>query len=268
MVLTGIALEEDGVAPAGTEIRVLKGATECGTSEVIATGPRQHNYELMVLGAGERVGCPQPGDLVTIEMGSQAADEAIVYDPTPDSFTLQSLTALGDRAWFWAQELLLPDAEPSAGQIEAVVNGKLCGTSSVQTAQSFSQKVSGFTRLIVPGQSIEAGCGGPGDVVTFLLNGSTLATAVWNKGLIYTHLNLPGAIVSGDVNCTGSVDQEDLIFALKRLAALVSHSACSPFASDMNCDLAFNGNDILALLYWLTGLPLNQPDGCPEIGTA
>ena len=268
MVLTGIALLEDGIAPAATGVRALHEATECGTSEVIETGPHEANYELMVLGAGERAGCAQPGDTITIELGQVEADEALIYDPTPDSFILRPLIVIGDRAWFWAQEVLLPNAPAPSGQIEAMVNGTPCGVANLATAPSFSQIVSGFSALVVEGESLDPACGGPGDVVSFKLNGTIIGTAAWQPGLNYVSLNLPGAIVSGDLDCTGSVNLDDLLFALKRLGGLVAHSECSPFASDVNCDMTFDGKDILTLLHWLAGLTENQPEGCSEIGEA
>ncbi len=268
MVLTGIALLEDGIAPGGTEVRALHGETECGTSEVIETGAHQANYELMVLGAGERAGCAQPGDTITIELGQAEADEALVYDPTPDSFILHPLMAIGDRAWFWAQEVLLPDAPVPSGQVEAMLNGAPCGVANLGTAPSFSQRVSGFSALVVEGESLDPACGGPGDVVSFRLNGIAIGTAAWQPGLNYVNLNLPGAIVLGDLDCSASVDQDDLLFALRQLGGLVANSECSPFASDMNCDMTFGGKDILTLLLWLAGLTTNQPDGCPKIGEA
>jgi hypothetical protein len=104
--------------------------------------------------------------------------------------------------------------------------------------------------------------------VSFNLNGTTIGMAAWQPGLNYVNLNLPGAIVLGDVDCSASVNQDDLLFALKRLGGLVAHSECSPFASDTNCDMTFDGKDVLTLLLWLAGLTTNQPEGCPEIGAA
>jgi len=268
MTIVGIALLEDGVAPEGTEITAMKGAVECGVSQATPAASGEANYELTIIGAGEKAGCAQPGDSVVVKVGENQAVEEIIYESTPNSFKIQTLSALGDRAWYWAQQVLLPGVTPPSGMVEAWIDGTLCGEAILATQSSFSQKVSGFSSLVVESATSRPGCGSPGTTVSFMLNGTPVGMTAWDAGLTYLRLNLPGAIVLGDLDCSTVVNVIDVLVALRLVAKLTTHTPCSPFAFDANCDLASNSLDALVVLRWIAQLPINQPQGCPEIGTA
>ena len=170
-VITGTALLEDDYAPEGTLIEALVDGLDCGTTRTSESSGL--NFDLTVLGAGERPGCATLGDLVRFRVGGVAADETFTWVPFIDSpwayeWQIQDLSAMEERAWYWLQGPA--DALPAVGStVQAVVHGVVCDETVVEAAPLFA--AAGFRRLIVPSESIQPGCWRPGSPVAFLVDG-------------------------------------------------------------------------------------------------
>ena len=188
--ITGAALLEDDLAPAGTLIEALVAGEECGTTTTDSRGP---NFELIILGAGERPGCATPGDLVRFRVGGVPAAETFTWVPfidTPGAFEWQQqhLSAIEERAWYWLQGPA--DDLPAVGStVQAVVHGVVCDDTVVEAAPLFG--MSGFPRLFVPSESIQPGCGRPGAMVAFLVGGVEVGSIPWQAGLQRLELAAP-----------------------------------------------------------------------------
>ena len=191
-VITGAALLEDGYAPEGTLIEALVDGQECGMAAA-----RDHgilNFELTILGAGERAGCATQGDLVHFRVGGVPAGETFTWAPFIDTPEFQlpghvkHLSAREERAWYWLQGP--SDDLPEVGStVQAVVDGVVCDETVVEDAGLFA--AAGFRRLIVPSESIQPGCGRPGATVTFLAGGVEVGSIPWQAGLQRLELAAP-----------------------------------------------------------------------------
>ncbi len=199
--ITGGAVLEDGYAPAGTLIEALVNGQECGTT---TTPESSGQFDLTILGAGERPGCATPGDLVHFRVGGVAAAETFTWVPfidTPGAFEwqLQHLSAMEERAWYWLQGPA--DDLPAVGStVQAVVAGVVCDETVVEAAPSTGlivlseaslSSTAGFSRLIVPSESIQPGCGRPGATVAFLAGGVEVGSIPWQAGLQRLELAAP-----------------------------------------------------------------------------
>lgn len=72
--------------------------------------------------------------------------------------------------------------------------------------------------------------------------------------------------VKGDGDCNTNVDAYDALIVLLNTAN-GTPLPCS-LAADTNCDGMADLADVLVILYWLGGLPVTLPAGCPAIATA
>ena len=193
-VVTGTVLVEDGYATAGTLIEALVNGQECGTTVSLDHGSLNYT-QLVVLGAGERIGCATPGDLVRFRVGGILATETLTWQPFIDTpgaqqpFHVQHLSAMEERAWYWLQG---PAADlPAIGStVQAVVDGVVCGETVVE-ASTFTPDRAGFPRLIVLSEALEPGCGRPGATVAFLVGGVEVDSIPWQAGLQRLELMAP-----------------------------------------------------------------------------
>ena len=200
-VITGLALLEDGDAPAGTSIEALVDGQECG-STITADIYRPLNFILTILGAGERAGCATPGATVHFRVNGIQADQTFDWFPYTDprfplGFQVQHLSAMENHALYWSE---LHVDEPPGGEVvvQALVDSVRCG----ETAGSRTGSFVTIARLIVPSESIQPGCGRPGTTVTFLVDGVEVGSIPWQAGLQRLELAAP-AHVHGPVAGSG-----------------------------------------------------------------
>ncbi len=189
-VITGLALLEDGDAPAGTSIEALVDGQECG-STITADIYRPLNFILTILGAGERAGCATPGATVHFRVNGIQADQTFDWfpytdDPSALGFEIQHLSAMENHALYWSE---LHVDEPPGGQavVQALVGSVRCG----ETAGSRTGPFVTIARLIVLSESIQPGCGRPGATVAFLVDGVEMSTIPWQPGLQRIDLGAP-----------------------------------------------------------------------------
>lgn len=175
-VITGEALLEDDFAPPGTVIEAIVNGQECGTTST--TGDTELDFILDILGAGEREGCAIAGDAVTFRVGSITAGETITWSPFVESgFRIFNLSAMEQHAWYWADPEQ-PNLPWGGAPVRALVDGQICGETTI-TGRLFT----GFSRLIVPSEEIQPGCGRPGASVSILIDGEEVARLPWQPGL-------------------------------------------------------------------------------------
>jgi hypothetical protein len=266
-VLSGIAILQGDYPTPGTPIEAFFGDSLCGSSEAEAKVPGIHNYEMIIVGAGEQAGCPQPGDPVQLNVGGIAAGEPVEYEPTGAFFNVMHLLAITEHAWFWAQEIALPGIGVPGYEVVALVDGNVCAETAVGVMPTFSQQALGFTQLVVPPEDVLPGCGYEGATVEFLVGGQpTGTTLAWQRGIQYADLHLPGAVTNGDMNCSGAIESVDALFILRFVAELPIDTYCLPFARDPNCDQGTTSADALILLRFVASLPLTPILDCAPVG--
>lgn len=222
-VITGLALLEDDFAPPGTLIEAFVNGQECGTAESTEShGGQQVNFVIEVLGASEREGCAANGDDVTFRVGGVLAPETLSWIPHTQlpsvlGFSFLNLTAIGDRAWYWYERS--GAGQPAVGAIfQAVVGGQACGE-AVVIEETQRAAAEGFSRLIVPSEEIQPGCGRPGATVSILVDGVEVASLPWQPGV--QRIDLGGAVGSPQLG-SGPGAQGGVPIALLLVAALAA----------------------------------------------
>ncbi|MEX1253664.1 MAG: SdrD B-like domain-containing protein [Dehalococcoidia bacterium] len=187
-VVTGAAILEDDYAPAGTPIEALVDGLECGTT--IAAGGAEL-FELHILGESERAGCATPGATVALRVGGVPAGETYAFEPFGSQegvqFDIAHLSALAEHAWYWVEGTTA--TLPPGATVRAVVDGAVCGETTISTDPplfgfAVEPDIAGFSKLIVPSDTVQPGCGTPGATVTFLVNGvENEAGVTWQPGV-------------------------------------------------------------------------------------
>jgi hypothetical protein len=203
-VVMGVAILEDDYAPAGTPIEALVEGTECGTTTVPELPADayigDHMFELHVLGEGEQAGCATAGAEVAFRVGGIPAEETYEFSAFSQhegaQFDLIGLTAITAYAWYWAEGTVA--TLPPEKTVEALVDGTACGeavTSSFAPLAVFPppDTTSGFSKLIVPSDAVQSGCGTPGATVTFLVDSVEAGEVAWQPGLQRVDLAVPQA---------------------------------------------------------------------------
>ncbi|MCH8066818.1 MAG: dockerin type I repeat-containing protein [Chloroflexi bacterium] len=248
-VVTGVALLEDDVAPQGASIVAYVNGQECGST--ISWGSRREtNFIINVLGAGERTGCAVPGDTVEFRLEDVPAAEGYEWVPyTAASFPVEThhVVAIQDHAWYWF-ERGSGELPADSINVRAFVDGVDCGGAGIRSARG-GLAVVGFSRLIVPSEEIDPGCGRPGAIVSFLVDGLESETAlVWEPGLQRIEL-----LLAGDVNCDLDPNAIDAALLLQFAADLVQELACQDMA-DVNDDGRVDSIDAALILQFEAGL--------------
>ena len=279
MLIAGRAVYANSASPTEKLVEASHNGTKCGETELMSGSG--HNYEIAVLGAGELVGCPEPGDDITFTVGGLPAlaqncsqpscgPFQVEYTPTGGSVKAQGLVAVADYALFWGQELAYPTiGVPGGPGVYVSIDGQ-CenwpGGAIALKQGFFGDAWVGFNSS-VPSNEIWAGCGYPGAEVHFRIgfNGPETGTvAIWEPGIHMVDIDLPQAVGSGDVNCDKAVDTLDALAFLKRLAAFDSDTQCWLIA-DVNCDGVSDVLDVLVILSYVAALPYQLPPACPPI---
>ncbi len=107
----------------------------------------------------------------------------------------------------------------------------------------------GFSRLIVPSETLQPGCGRPGATVSFLVGGVMAeTTALWKPGIRRIDLALPG-----DVNCDLTLNSIDAALILQLEVGLTASLGCDDTA-DVNRDGTIDGRDAALILQLDAGL--------------
>lgn len=193
-VLTGDVILETDHAPPGNVITALVNGQECGTTTV--TGGRYYDFSMAVLGARERPGCAQQGDLVQFTVGGVPSLDVITYrafyDPSnylPQfGFVLvvpiyRNLIVMQNHAWYWFEESGT-DLPADGTLVQAVINGVICGETRIETPAG--RDIAGFSKLLVPSDELQPGCGHNGATVNFLVDGALAGGSLqWRPGLSY-----------------------------------------------------------------------------------
>ncbi|MCH8813754.1 MAG: hypothetical protein IH957_01470 [Chloroflexi bacterium] len=269
-VLAGIVVHQGGKAPPGTVIEAFVGETKCGETAVESYVPGGiHNYELAVFGAGEIDGCAEPGEGVSFTVNGLQADQVLAYEPTGSGMRPMALVAITDYAIYWAQELALPNAFDPSPSAYGVIDGFVCQGADIQVMYPpfIGGPLVGFAGIAVASAELLPGCGYPGALVSFRVGTKETGTvAVWEPGIHYIDMDLPQAIVSGDVDCSEEVEALDALVALKRIAGLAVTAPCWIAASDVDCNGERNVIDVLVILKSVAALPFVLPEGCPPLG--
>ena len=190
-VATATVVVEDDYAPAGVLVESFVNGQECGT----ATVPSHPRVELHVLGAGEREGCAVDGDTIEFKVDGVTAKiflwESVQADVTftPGGSSSFTFVAMEQHAWYWFERY--GDDRPADGVlVQAVVDGVICGEATV--VDDSQQESAGFWRLIVPSDTLQPGCGGTGESVSFLVDGVLSTTTIgWEPGIQEIDLMIP-----------------------------------------------------------------------------
>jgi hypothetical protein len=137
---------------------------------------------------------------VTFTVDGVPAAETYEFEPFAQhdgaQFDLISLTAITAYAWYWAEGTVA--TLPPDKTVEALIDGTVCGeavTSSFAPLAVFPppDTTSGLSKLIVPSDAVQAGCGTPGATVTFLVDGEVAGEVAWRPGLQQIDLAVPPA---------------------------------------------------------------------------
>ena len=191
-IFAGVALLETDFAPAGTLIEAFVHDQECGSTTVPPVPPAgyigDHQFQLNVLGQSERSGCAVPGDEITFRVGGVPAAEAELFEPTTAAsrpFTLIALTAMRQHAWYWYEQSG-EDLPADRTSVQAVIDGAVCGEARIEALPGTG--IAGFSRLLVPSEELQPGCGRPGAMVTFMVEGVATGRPIeWEPGLQYVN---------------------------------------------------------------------------------
>jgi len=100
-------------------------------------------------------------------------------------------------------------------------------------------------------------------LVRVLASDGLNTTTVTTGPVTLTH---PGPPMRGDASCDGRIDAVDVVGALSQVAGVSPGAPCGDGA-DVNCSGNLDADDALRILAFFSGAPLEQPSGCPEIGT-
>ncbi|HET9477213.1 MAG TPA: choice-of-anchor Q domain-containing protein [Dehalococcoidia bacterium] len=71
--------------------------------------------------------------------------------------------------------------------------------------------------------------------------------------------------LSGDADCSATVEAVDSLSVLRHVARLPPRAACLNLG-EVNCDTAIDAVDALLILRYVAALPVSLPPGCPPIG--
>jgi Tol biopolymer transport system component len=91
-------------------------------------------------------------------------------------------------------------------------------------------------------------------------------TSLPSPGIFNGHADWsPLIAVAGDANCDDVVNAVDALQDLRYVAALGQPAECVA-AGNVKCDDGLTATDALFILRYVAQLPVNLPQGCPEIG--
>lgn len=248
LLIVGRVILEADYPPAGTIIEAISGGQMCGTTTT--TGGRA--FDLLVLGAGEREGCAEPGQEVEFRVGGVTAGQRILWREENTFPRFLSLSAIEQHAWYWTQRVGV-DLPSEGTSVQAVVGSVVCGEADFShDPGSFPfviEDIAGFSQLVVPSDSVQPGCGQPGEDVTFIVDGIEAWTSEpWEPGVHYIELAVPG-----DVNCNLAVQSIDANLILQLGAGLIEALAC-PSVADVSRDSQTNAIDAALVLQFVAGL--------------
>jgi len=180
MILLGRALVDRGNAPAGTVVTASVNGVECGSATIEeggSPGGGPDDFELRILGAGQRDGCAEQGDLVTIAIGDVASPQSnlfvyVPFSPVPnpayyldrEGVMIVDLAFFRDYAWVFSDDRTLEDGSPvpNGTAVRAMVDGVLCGETVIGDLPGVADQLSGFGRLFVASDAVQPGCAAPG----------------------------------------------------------------------------------------------------------
>lgn len=194
--VAGNAILEDDLAPSGSEIQAFVGREVCGSTTVRND---ELNFNIQVLGNGERPGCAIRGDEVRFAVGGIAAAETITWEPfveltTFGDYLRADLTAMRDHAWYWFHDTGEFMSYEGAA-VEALVGGLVCGETKMEFGGGIegspaTVRIVGFGKLLVPSDALSPGCGRAGATVTFTIDGRPAGSIPWQPGLQEIELGL------------------------------------------------------------------------------
>lgn len=251
-VVTGVAILEDDRAPPGTVIEALVDGEVCGTATVKESSRVETNFLIHVAGAGEQTGCATEGDPIQYRVGGVAAGGSAAWHAYMTlegsaQMQIQHAVAAENNAWYWF-ERAGRDNRVTGFVVEALIDDVACGETVVQAGRSGNDAV-GFSRLIVPSEMIDAGCGRMDALVWIRVEDiRSVQPLRWEPGLHQLELEL-----SGDIDCDLMATSIDASLALQLHAGLVATLECQAGA-DADGDGARNAIDAAIILQFSAGL--------------
>jgi len=252
-VLGGIALLEDRRAPEGTLIEAVFNGQECGVGQTTAATTGL-NFVIDVLGAGERAGCPAPGDSLRFRVGGLSAPEVRFYEPFSSTLgggglQTQPLTAIREHSWLWA-ERRATEHPPPGTVLEALVDGVVCGEVEVE----YIGGEAGFSSLLVASDELIDGCGRDATEISFRtesLDGAI--TLPWEVDVREMEPRL-----FGDVNCNYGASAVDALLMLQVVSDLRTGFPCAEGA-DVSRSGATDVIDAALVLQFSAGMIQQLP---------
>lgn len=265
----GGALLGTAPVPQGALVQAWSNGMLCGETHAEDIGAN-YNFTIGVLGDREMEGCTTAGDQVSFTLDGVTASQTFIW-ASEDVYRELDLTAMPNHAWYWVNQPASSRPDGLGIPVEALINGTVCGeTNTSRAPPGFIPPPYpiGFGKLTVPSDSLQPGCGYSGATVHFLIDGQESEfTVIWQPGLVELDLPLPGMILTGDVNCNGSIAADDALLVLRLITRLDDYlpHGC-PYVHNTDCDGYASSLDALHILRFVAGLPSRVPEGCPGVG--
>jgi len=182
--VSGQAILRGEYAPAGATVTAKVNGNTCGSATVSQTG--RGLFELEIRGGTELAGCASDGDQVSFEVAGVPADRVVTWR-RGERIGRVDLVAMPDHAWYWLEQGAGANSALVGAAVEAMIDGQLCGSARLEWMSSGISPgpgYVGFSRLVVPRESVSANCGRPGASVKFFVNGADSGVAVaWQPGI-------------------------------------------------------------------------------------
>jgi hypothetical protein len=271
----GLALGETVVAKIDDVV-----CGEAVTSSPFSDGEVTSMYALDVLTQAEKEGCAEPGDTVHFFIGGEPATPPAVWEGGSKHHPIHTgppyasfgggLTCRGEPCI----DFVVGPA--SAPEVVAYIDGKPCGSHGVS-----GWLITSYYTVNVASAEAMAGCGTPGAVVTFTIDGAPAKeTGIWVVGATSLPLSTDG-LSWGDIDCSGALDPIDSLKVLRNDAGLPvgAHALCpaldegflfnSSFLlwGDLDCQGGIQPVDALKTLRADAGLSVAVATPCPLPGT-
>lgn len=162
---------------AGTPVTAWIGDTDCGEGYVYSIGSTSR-YEVIVRSASTRAGCGTEGAEVRFTLGGESTP-TVGYWHVRTMQNIQQVVDIVIGPPFAVYDVQLPP-EPGNKTLQAYIGDTLCGEA---TASGGGMVPNLQGRLVVPPESLRAGCGRDGATVRFVVDGVMYSpTQPWTPG--------------------------------------------------------------------------------------
>lgn len=283
--ISGIACADSECRSQNREVIAMIGDVECGrttTGYPWADGQPNSHYEIEVASSGQVTGCGQPGDTVEFYIEGRKAAQTTSW---------KSGETFGVDIWVGPDFISFDGYLSCEGapcypcgvsfcygpQVDAYVGGVRCGSTRPE-----GWLVVGYTLLVVKSAEQKDGCGSPGAVITFTIDGAPAnETSIWLPGFDWLDLST-GTVIWGDHDCSRTIDGSDALRIVRFVAQVDSSAPClspwaeydlKPFAAtakwgDIDCSGDVALLDAISTLREATGQVIDQRPACPPAGAS